>query len=210
MVIRRSRPIERAALLLIAASLIAICGVLMTPRPVGACSCVPLGTMKDYAKPENAVFTGTAGVREARGVPVAVDRWMWGVGAAPIVWLTASSFGDSAACGVEPPPPGTAWIWVAWRPEQGDFATGLCSPAANLATGEGRAMLADAESVFKAVPPPEPAPTAGGGNAPTAAPDPMAAARDLTGLAIGAFLVAMTVAMFGGLALIARRSGGPR
>ena len=206
------RPMRRAALLLLVASVVAIGGLLTTPRPVGACSCVPFGSMKDYAKPENAVFTGTAGVRERRGVPVAVDRWMWGIGGAPVVWLASSSFGDSAACGTEPPQPGTAWIWVAWRPENGDFATGLCSPSGNLATGEGRALLADALSVFNAVSPPESSPTPGVGNEATGTPDPAATARDMTGLAIGGLLAAMAIALFGGLALVARRSGtaGPR
>lgn len=207
--IQPSRPGGRAALLLAVALVAAIGGLLTTPRPVGACSCAPFGTMREYARAENAVFTGTAGVRERRGVPVAVDRWMWGIGAAPVVWLAATSFGDGAACGTQAPQPGTAWIWVAWRPEDGDFATGLCSPAGNLATAEGRALLADALSVFSAVPPPELTPTPGGGNLPTAAPEPVANARDMTGLAIGGILAAMAVALFGGLALVARRSRGP-
>ena len=202
-----SRPSRPAALLLAVALVVALGGLLISARPVGACSCVANQSMRDYATAENAVFTGTAGAREGRGVPVKVDRWFWGVGAAPVVWLAASSFGDSAACGTEPPPAGTAWLWVAWRVETGDLSTGLCSPAGNLAGPEGQALLAEAMSVFKAIAPPEPSPSSGGDTVATQAPDPAAIARDTTGLAIGVVLVAASLALFGGLAVLARRSG---
>ena len=98
--------------------------------------------MKEYATVENAVFTGTAGEQIDRGVPVEVDQWLWGEGAADVVWLTASSFGDSAGCGTNPPLAGTSWIWVAWLPgEQRRLRDGLCSPHAQLDTPEGQTML---------------------------------------------------------------------
>src|SRR4030095_10633071 len=55
------------------------------------------GPMQEYATPDNAIFSGTAGILEARGVPVEVDTWFAGKGAAPVVYLAASSFGAVAA-----------------------------------------------------------------------------------------------------------------
>ena len=202
-----SRPSRPAAMLFAVAVVVALGGLLISARPVGACSCVANQSMKAYATADNAVFTGTAGAREVRGVPVRVDRWFWGVGAAPVVWLAASSFGDSAACGTEPPPAGTAWLWVTWRVETGDFGTGACSPAGNLAGPDGQALLAEAKAVFNAIAPPEASPSSDGESLATQAPDPAAIARDTTGLAIGAVLIAASLALFGGLAVLARRSG---
>ena len=206
--IQTSRQSGRAVLFLAVAFLVAFGGLLITARPVAACSCVAFGSMKDYAKPENAIFTGTAGAAQARGVPVQVDRWLWGKGAAPVVWLAASSFGNGASCGTTPPKPDTAWLWVTWLPgNRGDFGTGLCSPSGDLATPEGQALLADALTVFHAIPPPAatPEPTAAAAG-PAATPDPVVTTRDATGLTIGAVLVAATLALFGVLALVARRS----
>jgi hypothetical protein len=206
--IQSSHQSRRAVLILALAFLAAFGGLLITARPAAACSCATVGSIKDYAKPENAIFTGTAGVAQARGVPVRVDQWLWGKGAAPVVWLAASSFGNGASCGTTPPIPGTAWLWVAWLPgNRGDFGTGLCSPSGDLATPEGEAMLADALTVFQAIPPPAatPEPTAAAAG-PPGTPDSVAAARDATGLTIGAVLVDASLALFGALALVARRS----
>jgi hypothetical protein len=158
--------------------------------------------MKDYATVENAVFTGTAGVQAGRGVPVEVDQWLWGQGAAPVVWLTASSFGDSAGCGTTAPLPGSSWIWVAWLPgNDGDFGTGLCSPAGQLGTPDGDAMLKDALAVFGAFEPPEtsaqPIPTSG--------PAPAAGAPETSAFVIGVGAVLAGLLLFGGVALVARR-----
>ena len=152
-----------------------------------------------------------------------VDRWFWGRGAAPVVWLAGSSFNDNPGvfntCGTNPPPAGSAWIWVAWRPEDGgDFGTGLCSPAGDLSTPEGRAMLDEAMAVFTAVEPPTPTPeptpdavasVVAVSPTPTPAPDPAAVARDSAGLTIAAALLAVTVALFGGLIVLARRGSRP-
>lgn len=207
----RSGP--RAVILL--AILLAASGILLaTARPVRACSCASFTSMKDYATADTAVFTGTAGARDRRGVPVSVDRWYWGRGAAPVVWLAASSFGDGSSCGTNPPPVGSAWIWVTWLPPDGvDPATGLCSPSGDLSTPEGQKLLAEAETVFEAVlpsatsgsstPPGRPstlAPTA------TTAPDPAAIARERAGLTIAVSLVAVVLILFVGLTLLARRS----
>lgn len=210
-------------ILILLAALLAASGILLaTARPAAACSCAGFTSMKDYANADTAVFSGTAGLRDARGVPVEIDRWFWGRGAAPVVWLAATSFGDGNSCGTNPPPPGSAWVWVTWLPpDGGDFGTGLCSPAGNLATPEGQAMLDEAVSVFGAIDPlpaqptAEPTPdavvdtTPGSVADPTPAPDPAAAARDSAGLTIAAALLAVTIALFGGLALFARRGSRP-
>ena len=182
--------------------------LLGSPRPVLACSCAAFESLKDYATPENAIFTGTAGQRAPRGVPVTVDRWLWGQAAAPVVWLAASSFGDGASCGTQPPPAGSSWLWVGWLPgNKGDIGTGLCSPAWDLGTDEGKATLAQAVQLFGGAPPPqatpEPTPEA------VPSPEPAATTRDLTGLTIGAVLVGGSLAMFGVLALVARRTRRP-
>jgi hypothetical protein len=213
----RSSPIRRAVLLFVVASVAAFGGLLGSARPVAACSCAMPGSMKALAIAENAIFTGVAGKQEARGVPVKVDRWFWGQGAAPVVWLSASSFGDSASCGTTPPAPDSRWLWVAWRPENGgDFGAGLCSPSGNLDTAEGRAMLEEAQAVFEGVLPPiatetslpevvdppvtvEPA-------APAATQDPAAIARDRATVTILGALLIGTIALFGGVILVARLS----
>lgn len=194
------------AALLFAAFLTALALLLLSARPTVACSCVAPGPMKDYATAEHAVFTGTAGVRVDRGVPVEVDQWLWGQGAAEVVWLTAGSFGDSAGCGTTPPPPGSSWIWVAWLPgNNGDFGTGLCSPAGQLGTPDGDAMLKDALTVFE--------PTAPEGSAqpiPTSEPAPATgepeSTTDTSALIIGGAAILVGVLLFGGVTLVARRS----
>lgn len=209
--VRASR-VPRPMVLVLIALLAASGALLATARPVGACSCVAFTSMKDYAKADTAVFSGTAGVRDGRGVPVSIDRWFWGRGAAPVVWLAASSFGDSAACGTNPPPAGSAWIWVTWFPPDGaDLTTGLCSPSGELSTAEGQKMLAEAMQVFPAVvpqPTPEVTSVPAAPATPTvkAVPDPAAVARDQAGLTIAAALIAGVLVLFGGLTLLARRS----
>lgn len=204
--INTSRFDWRAALVF-AAALIASMGILLgTASPVAACSCAMAGSMKEYATADNAVFTGKAGERIDRGVPVEVDQWLWGQGAADVVWLSGNSFGDSAGCGTNPPPAGTSWIWVAWLPgNNGDFGTGLCSPAAQLDTPEGQTMLEEALAVFDAQAPPAATPE------PTPAPqspattDPGSGGRDATMLVIGGAVVLASLTMFGVVALVARR-----
>jgi hypothetical protein len=190
-----------------AAALIASLGILLgTAGPAVACSCAMNSAMKEYATAEHAVFAGTAGDRQDRGVPVDVTQWLWGQGAADVVWLTASSFGDSAGCGTNPPPPGTSWIWVAWLPgNNGDFGTGLCSPAAQLDTPEGQAMLADALTVFNAAAPPGATPEPTHAPESPSSPEPEDGGRDPGMLWIGGLVILASLGMFGAVALIARR-----
>ena len=198
---------DRSSMALLAAAVLTALGLLLlSARPTIACSCAMPGDLATYATAENAVFTGKAGVQVDRGVPVEVDQWLWGQGAAPVVWLTASSFGDSAGCGTTPPPPGSSWIWVAWLPgNNGDFGTGLCSPAGLLGSADGDAMLEEALSVFDATKPPEaqPAPT----TEPASVPEPAASggSPDLSAYVVGGAAILAGLLLFGGVAFVARR-----
>jgi hypothetical protein len=206
--IRPVSSIRRTGLLLVVASVAAFGGLLGSVEPVAACSCAPLGSLKESATTEQAIFSGTAGGHERRGVSVQVDRWFWGQGAAPVVWLAESSFGDGAACGTTPPAEGSRWLWIAWRPgNDGDFGTGLCSPAHDLGTPEGRAVFEEAVAVFNGVAPPPTAEAVTGETVdPATSPDPAAAARDQAAITIIGGLLLGSLAMFGALVLIARRS----
>lgn len=196
------RGMIRTAPLLIAAVALAFGALVASARPVLACSCAGFQTMRDYVAPENAVFTGIAGAREARGVPVQVEQWLWGDGAAPLVWLSDASFGDGASCGTTPPTPGTSWIWVTWRSEDDeDFGTGLCSPHQRLDNPEGQAMLEEALAVLggeAATPQPTEPPAAPQGTDPESGGIPVIAL-------VGGGVAIATVALFGGLVLLARR-----
>lgn len=209
--IRPASLFRRSGILLVVASLAAFGSLLTMPRPVAACSCVALTSWKEAINADTAVFSGTAGQREGRGVPVRVERWFQGREAAPIVWLTAGSFngnpGVSNSCGVEAPPPGSSWLWVAYRGENGDLSTGLCSPAGDLDTPEGQAMLAEALTIFGeiSVPAASQAQTAEPPGA-ASTPDPAAAARDQAAVTIIGGLLAGSLALFGALILVARRS----
>lgn len=208
-----ARPSPRSTRFLLLAALLAATSLLLgTARPAYACSCAMPGPMKESANADTAIFTGTAGLRQERGVPVEVDRWFWGEGAAPVVWLAASSFEDPAMCGTNAPVPDTAWIWVAWvAPDSPDFQTGLCSPAAMLSSPEGEALLAEAEEAFGAIAPPtNPPPTTAPVAIATPAPaDPVAVSRDGALIAVAAGVVLASVVLFGGLAFVARRRGSP-
>jgi hypothetical protein len=209
--LRSIRPLAHVIALSGLATFASVTILLGSPRPVAACSCVAFENLKQYATPENAIFTGTAGQGAPRGVPVTVGRWLWGRAAAPVVWLAASSFGDGASCGSQPPPAGSSWLWVGWLPDnKGDIGTGLCSPAWDLSTDEGKATLAQAVKLFGGVPPPQATPEPTPEAAPVHDPhDPAATTRDMTGLTIGAVLVGGSLAMFGALALLARWTRGP-
>lgn len=206
--IRLHGSIRRAALLLVVASVAAFGGLIGSVKPVAACSCVLPGSLKDSATADQAIFSGTAGEHQRRGVPVQVDRWFWGQGAAPVVWLAESSFGDGASCGTTPPAEGSRWLWIAWRPgNDGDFGTGLCSPAHDLGTPEGQAVFAEALAVFNGVAPPTPTEAAPAETVePATAPDPAAVARDQAAITIIGGLLVGSLALFGVLVLIARRS----
>lgn len=176
---------------------------LTAAAPTLACSCVQPEPMAAYGTADNAIFAGTAGPSDARGVPVRVATWFYGRDAAPIVYLSAQSFGDSASCGTSAPPAGSAWIWVAFLPEGGgDPITGLCSPHGQLDTPEGDALLKDATATY-------------GGTAPpgsTATDPPGAAPPDIpaeAGVPILVGTVGLGLGLLVGVVLMARRRVRP-
>ena len=198
----RSRHILRRIGLLATLPVLTTAVWLLAAGPTVACSCAMPGSIKEYATADNAIFSGTAGPQDARGVPVQVDTWFTGTGAAPIVYLGASSFGDGASCGTSAPPPGTAWIWVTWIGEAGgDPIAGLCSPHAQVGTPEGNALLAEAEAAFGGTP------FAGATDPPEAAPAPPVP-RGMEPVIVAGTL-GLGVAIFALAALFARRRSRP-
>ncbi len=164
-------PIVRRALFFLAAlSVLTFGWAALFPAPTFACSCAQI-TIGSLDTTQNQVFVATAGQATAQGTPMAVERWFAGPGPAPVVTLSPASFGDSAACGVEPFPAGSRWVMSTWTgdPTQGQAqqpTTGLCQPHAPLDSPEGQAMLAEATSVYGTGSVPE-----GGGAVPTPAPE---------------------------------------
>lgn len=125
--------------------------MLIAPRSVVACSCVPTQPMAVYAtEPETVIFTGVVEPRDQRGFPVTVTRWFKGEVLTPRIWMAASSFdGNSASCGLDPLPVGGEWLFVAYRiPDGSELIVNLCAPHALVASAEGAAMLADAVATF--------------------------------------------------------------
>lgn len=173
--------------------------------PTFACSCVQPGPMAEYATADHAIFAGTAGPSDARGVPVRVSQWFSGKGAAPLLYLSAQSFTGEASCGTSLPPAGTNWIWVTFLPEGGgDPVTGLCNPHGQLGTPEGDAMLADATATYGGIAPPGAAAT----DPPEAAPGSPAIPAE-AGVPILLGTVGLAFALMFGVVLLARRRVRP-
>lgn len=202
-----STPVHRYARRL--ASLVSIAFLssllwLTAAAPTFACSCVQPEPMAAYATPDNAVFSGTAGPSDARGVPVRVGQWFSGPGAAAIVYLSAASFGGESSCGTSAPTAGTEWIWVTFVGERGDLMTGLCTPHGQLGTPEGDALLADATKTFGGSVPPG----AAASDPPEAAPETPAetpSGRSDFGGAILLGTLGVAGALLLGVVLFARR-----
>ena len=213
--LRAARPSRAWAALLVAAFVIPW---LLLAAPVRACSCAGGLSLAEYARdPNTAVFTGTVGPREARGVPVAVERWYAGPGAGLVVWISPQSFGDSGMCGISEDslPLGARMFFVGWVPEAGeDVALSICQPYAPLDAPDGADWQAEAERTFGLGGPvtsAEAPPGVPASQPPTSAPTPGASAppsggagMDPTGLAIGLTAIA-GAAVLGGAALLARR-----
>lgn len=143
---------------LVAATAVALV-MLVAPKSVVACSCVPTQPMAVYAaEPETTIFTGVTEPPDGRGYPVSVTRWFKGDVLAPRVWMAASNFdGNSASCGLDPLPVGGEWFFVAYRiPEDTELIVNLCAPHARLSDPTGRAMLADAMATFGGAQTPRP------------------------------------------------------
>jgi hypothetical protein len=140
------------------ASLGAVALLLLVPAVAFACKCAPV-SIGALDPATNQVYVGVAGAAIPGGTPMIVEAWFSGPGEAPEVLLAASSFGDSASCGIEPLPVGSSWIMSAQVPEPGAVpVTGMCQPHAALETPEGQAMLAEATAAYG----PATVPTGGG------------------------------------------------
>jgi hypothetical protein len=79
----------RRGLLLAAAGAIAFIAVwaqaLAGPWPARACTCGPTEALAELAsQPGIVILTGTIGVQQANRIPVAVEAWYHGNGAAPL------------------------------------------------------------------------------------------------------------------------------
>ncbi len=97
-----------------------------------------------------ASFVGVAGAEVGAGVPVRVDRWFWGEGIAPLVWLDPTYLqggDDGGLCGTEPLTPEARWVVVAWRFE-GRLTVDMCAPHALADEPSGRQMLAELTAAF--------------------------------------------------------------
>ena len=174
---------------------------LTSAGPTFACSCAQPEPMAAYATADYAIFAGTAGPSDARGVPVRVAQWFSGKGAAPLVYLSAQSFTGEASCGISLPPAGTNWIWVAFLSDGGsDPSTGLCNPHGQLGTPEGDALLAEATATYGGIASPGAAAT----DPPNAAPGSPAVPAEAGGpIVLGT--VGLALALLLGVVLFARR-----
>jgi hypothetical protein len=191
---RIARVIVSAALAVTAGSTAAL--------PVAACSCMPFEDLREYAgDPLNQVFTGTIAMSGPAGVSVSVDRWFQGPGDRVVNFEQEGVGGQGSSCSIQPPPVGSRWLYVAFIPERGTSPVlHQCTPQARLDAddGSGAKLLAMAVATF------------GDGRAPTVVePDPEPAApvgldMEAIPLIVGAMGIAV-VALFGGLALAARR-----
>jgi hypothetical protein len=188
-----------------AAALIAVW--LAVPGPTAACSCVEPGPLAlEPGHPTHAVFEGSLGPQDPRGVQLRVERWFHGAGAAQIVWLEPAGInGDSAACGLGKPTTGSRWIFVADRqPGSVTWSVNSCPRSGDLATPEGRALQAEALAAFP-VPLPMLSGPANGGPGGT---DALAGLRE--GILVGAIAVLVGLAALGLGVAVARRRGTAR
>ena len=173
------------------------------PQPVLACSCAGPPSFADVVgQPDAVVFVGTVGRQVVDRIPISVDTWFHGEGATDIVWVQSGEIPDGRGgvtintCG-----PffsaGETRIIVAYGMPPGLLTSGSCAPGAHVDTPEGQALINEATLVFGAPQPP-----------PSPVPEP-AAPIDLTpwlgGLGWVALLAAVSLAIFGAIALFARR-----
>lgn len=135
-------------------ALVLVIGLLAVafPRPTMACSCaMSERPMRDAAKDGSvSVFAGITGPLQAIGVPIQITRWFQGpVPPGGVAVLDPQPFNaDGAGCGTNPPAIGKEWIFLAGRNDVGRYVVGLCSTYAAVDTDDGRALLADAITVF--------------------------------------------------------------
>lgn len=147
--VMRGRPLVAALAFFL---VLAVTSVAAPPVTV-ACSCAfSERPMQEAAtRDDTSVFTGVAGPLEPDGVRIALTRWFHGPLPSDVVaMLDPAPFKDpnGASCGTNPPPPGSEWIFAAWRDEVGRYSMNLCTTAASLGTDQGRVLLEEAIAVF--------------------------------------------------------------
>lgn len=135
---------------------------LAVPRITVACSCVDPATILTMSAddPSSVVFTGETGPAVGTAMPVSVTGWYGSPAPTDVVMLDVQG-GDSASCGMNPPPAGNEYLFGAYEASPGQLAINACSLVADLGTPEGQALQAQADQVLgDPYPPPEAAPSA--------------------------------------------------
>jgi hypothetical protein len=189
-------------LVLLAAALLTLGSAgLAAPECAFACSCVPPGDLASYRDTDTVIVVGRTGVRVGNDVPLAVERWFWGEGIAPVVPLvpadTRMPDGTTAynTCGVDLPAD-RHLILVAYRdPADGRLHPSICSPIVDAETDEGQALLAEAVATF------------GDGVAPVPTSEPESAGGDALLLAVAIVGAALGTALLIGTMLVVGRRG---
>jgi hypothetical protein len=159
----------RSSALLLVVAFATLITLFAAPRPAAACSCAFIELAQAANDPQFAVFVGTLGGLVGDVLPVRVEAWYHGQGAAPVVEVEGwfSELGGGADCSIPPPERGATLVMATYRaPETGRYAMHLCTRQAPLNSPEGRDLLAEARAVFgpPAVPSPGPAEGATGGS----------------------------------------------
>lgn len=192
----------RRLITLLLALVVAATIQLAVPRITVACSCVDPAMILTMAAddPSSVVFTGETGPAVGSTVPVSVTGWYGGPAPTDIVMLDVQG-GDSASCGMNPPPAGNEYLFGAYESSPGQLGINACSLVADLGTPEGQALQAQADA---ALGPPSPPPEA----APSAPPDDSLSAQ------LGEKIPIIVVLLFGvgflaGIYLILRRRQTP-
>jgi hypothetical protein len=192
----------------VAASLLLVLGAVFLqavqlPQRVFACSCAGPPKLADVVDNADAVvFVGKVGQQVGGRIPVSVSTWFHGAGAADLVWVEAGEIPDGRGgvmvntCGPSFTQ-GETRLFVAYGVPPGLLSTSNCAPGARVDTPEGQALINEATLVFGAPqPPPSPVPEPA---------VPIDLAPWLGGLGWVAVLAAVSLAIFGAVALVARR-----
>ena len=190
-------------MLLATAFLCALLGArdLSIPASTFACSCMPLQPIAEYAKePGNMVLSGTIGPVANQEAPFLVDRLYKGSLSNPLLRIQG---GDGAMCGVTLVE-GTRVLTVA-NVEGGVVFPSICAPFGDLSTAEGQRLEKEAQETFgNLVPVPGTAPPT---DPPAGVTEPVLDSAQI-GLVVLAGVLAVVVAMFGVVAIVARNRRG--
>jgi len=169
----------------------------VVPGRVFACSCIsPPDSLAEFAaRPDVAIVAGTVGRALPDRTPIAVESWFHGPSPTDVVWLIGGT-NMMTSCDIFMSA-GERRLLVLQAGDGSLYSTNICLPGGVIGTPEGDALLADATAAFgSGVAPPSAEPEA---------PAPIDIAPWLGGLGWVAALVAVALALFGVLALVARR-----